>query len=153
MCGIAGLKYKDGHGPLGRDLFEIMSGVAHRGPDSVGIGLYGDEVPHGQVKMKVRINLDPSCDEYEAQAGILFSKIERMGGTVLDTRPFENTYRLIVRYEGSVKSLANSLIEIGHVEVQSVGRLLEISKAVGDPTELNKQVDFDSFTGSHGIAH
>jgi len=153
MCGIAGLKYKDGHGPLGRDLFEIMDGVAHRGPDSVGIGLYGGEVPPDQVKMKVRISLDPSCDEYQAQAEKLFSEIERLGGAVLDTRQIENTYRLVVRYEGSVKSLANGLIEIGHVEVQSVGRLLEISKAVGDPTELNKQVDFDSFTGTHGIAH
>ncbi len=153
MCGIAGIKYKNGQGPLGRDLFEIMLGVAHRGPDSGGIGLYGEELPSDQIKMKVRINLAPTSDEYKAQSEKLFSGIKRMGGTILDTKQFGDTYRLVVQYKKSVKSLANSLIKIKHVEVQSMGHLLEISKVVGAPSELEKQVKVWSFVGSHGIAH
>lgn len=153
MCGIAGIKYKNGQGPLGRDLFEIMVGVAHRGPDSTGIGLYGREVPPDQLKMKVRINLPPASEEYKAESEKLFSGIERMGGTILDSKQFGDTYRLVIQYTKNVKSLANSLRRIKHVEVQSVGHLLEISKAVGPPSELEKQVDISSFIGSHGIAH
>jgi len=153
MCGIAGIKYKNGQGPLGRDLFEIMSGVAHRGPDSVGIGLNGQEVPPDQIKMKVRISLPPTSAEFKAQSEKLFSTIKRMGGIVLDTQQFGDTYRLVLQYKKSVKALANSLIKIAHVEVQSAGHLLEISKAVGAPTELEKQVDMPSFIGTHGIAH
>jgi len=153
MCGIAGIKYKNGKGPLGRDLFEIMSGVAHRGPDSVGVGLYGQEVAADQIKMKVRISLFPESEDFEAQSEKLFSGIERMGGAILDKQQFGDTYRLVIRYGKSVKSLANSLIKIKHIEVQSAGHLLEVSKAVGAPTELEKQVDFDTFTGTHGIAH
>lgn len=153
MCGIAGIKYKNGKGPLGRDLFEIMSGVAHRGPDSVGIGLYGQEVAADQIKMKVRISLPSASADFKAQSEKLFSAIERMGGTILDSQQFGDTYRLVIKYDKSTKSLANSLIKIKHVEVQSAGHLLEISKAVGAPVELEKQVDFDAFAGTHGIAH
>ena len=153
MCGIAGIKYKSGQGPLGRDLFEIMIGVAHRGPDSAGIGLYGERVPSDQVKVKVRINLPPSSEEYKTQSEKLFSGIKRMSGTIVDSKQFGDTYRLVIQYEKSIKSLANSLIKIKHVEVQSVGHLLEISKVVGAPTELEKQVGICSFIGSHGIAH
>jgi len=131
----------------------MMVGVAHRGPDSVGIGLYGDEVPADQIKMKVRINLDPTSQEFKAQSEKSFTEIKRMGGTILDTKQFGDTYRLVIRYEKSVKSLANNLIKIKHVEVQSAGHLLEISKAVGAPSELEKQVDMQSFTGTHGIGH
>lgn len=153
MCGIVGIKYKNGQGPLGQDLFEMLVGVAHRGPDSVGIGLYGDEVPSDQIKMKMRINLDPTSKEYKTQSEKSFSEIKLMGGTILDTKQFGDTYRLIIQYEKSVKSLANNLIKIKHVEVQSVGHLLEISKAVGAPDELEKQVELCSFVGTHGIAH
>ena len=153
MCGIVGIKYKNGQGPLGRDLFEMMVGVAHRGPDSVGIGLYGDEVPADQIKMKVRINLNPTSKEFKAQSEKSFAEIKCTGGTILDTKQFGDTYRLVIQYEKSVKSLANNLIKIKHVEVQSAGHLLEISKAVGAPSELEKQVDMQSFTGTHGIGH
>ena len=153
MCGIAGIKYKNGAGPLGRDLFEIMAGVAHRGPDSVGIGLYGQESPPDQIKMKVRVSLPPDSTDFKAQSEKLLAGIKRMGGTVLDSQQFKDTYRLVIRYDGSVKALANSLIKIKHIEVQSAGHLLEISKAIGGPGELKKQVDIDSFTGTHGIAH
>ena len=153
MCGIVGIKYKNGQGPLGRDLFEMMVGVAHRGPDSVGIGLYGNEVPTDQIKMKVRINLDSTSQEFKAQSEKSFAEIKRMGGTILDIKQFGDTYRLVIQYEKSVKSLANNLIKIKHVEVQSAGHLLEISKAVGAPSELEKQVDMQSFTGTHGIGH
>ena len=88
MCGIAGIRYKNGQGPLGRDLFEIMLGVAHRGPDSVGIGLYGQDVPSDQIKMKVRINLPPTAAEFKAQSEKLFAGIKHLGGTVLDTQQF-----------------------------------------------------------------
>lgn len=153
MCGIAGIKYKNGKGPLGRDLLEMMLGVAHRGPDSAGIGLYGDGTPPDQIKMKVRIDLPPASKEYKAQSEKLFAGIKSMGGEILDTEQFGDTYRLVIQYDKSVKDLANSLRKIKHVEVQSVGHLLEISKSVGLPTELKKQVDIDSFKGSHGIAH
>ncbi len=131
----------------------MMVGVTHRAEDSVGIGLYGNEVPADQVKMKVRINLNPASKEFKAQSEKSFAEIKSMGGTILDTKQFGDTYRLVIRYEKSVKALANSLIKIKHVEVQSAGHLLEISKAVGAPSELEKQVDMQSFTGTHGIGH
>ncbi len=153
MCGIVGIKYKNGPGQLGRDIFEMMLGVVHRGPDSVGIGLYGKEVPADQIKMKVRINLSPATKEFQTQSVKLFSEIERLKGTVRETKQFDDTYRLLIQFTGSVKSLANHLIQIQHVEVQSAGHLLEISKGVGEPAVLEKQEEICSFIGTHGIAH
>ena len=76
-----------------------------------------------------------------------------MWGSILNTKQFGDTYRLIIQYERSVKSLANSLRKIKHVEVQSTGHLLEISKVAGAPTKLEEQTGVRSFVGSHGIGH
>ena len=45
MCGIAGVLFKNPglNAKLGETLIEMLDGCQHRGPDSTGFALYGDD--------------------------------------------------------------------------------------------------------------
>ncbi|HWC32401.1 MAG TPA: glutamine amidotransferase, partial [Actinomycetota bacterium] len=51
MCGIAGIIYRDGTRPIGRDMTRMLQSMKHRGPDSTGYALYGAE-HDGRVVMR-----------------------------------------------------------------------------------------------------
>ena len=44
MCGIAGVLYKQaGTHEIGKTLIDMLDGCQHRGPDSTGFALYGEQ--------------------------------------------------------------------------------------------------------------
>ena len=44
MCGIAGVLYKQaGTHEIGKTLIDMLDGCQHRGPDSTGFALYGED--------------------------------------------------------------------------------------------------------------
>jgi len=54
MCGIAGVLYKkQGSHEIGKTLIEMLDGCQHRGPDSTGFALYGDESDQLQLRFIV----------------------------------------------------------------------------------------------------
>lgn len=153
MCGIAGIKYKKGAGPLGRDLLSILAGINHRGPDSAGLALYGAEAPAGSLKMRGRINVDPQEPLFKEVTGRLYQEITEAGGRPLETAWFGDAFRLVFTGNGNIKALAERLVRLEHVEVQSIGNIMEITKAVGLSQELDHQFGLAGFVGSHGIGH
>ena len=53
MCGIAGIMFKQPGSDLstGQALVDMLDGCQHRGPDSTGFALYGEE-RRGELKLR-----------------------------------------------------------------------------------------------------
>jgi len=53
MCGIAGIMFKNGRTDheTGVALIDMLDGCQHRGPDSTGFALYGEEL---ESELKLR---------------------------------------------------------------------------------------------------
>jgi len=45
VCGIAGIWYREGAGPVGDDLARMLRALAHRGRDGSGVALYDGDAP------------------------------------------------------------------------------------------------------------
>ena len=153
MCGIAGVKYKNGPGPVGRDLLEILIGINHRGPDSAGMATYTGQPPEGVYKMRLRLDLDPTGAAVGLLAERVLGRMAELGVQVEGTELADDTYLINFTYEGDLRTLANDLIDLPGVQIQSVGRTLEITKAVGPCTELDRRFGVAGDYGSHGIGH
>jgi hypothetical protein len=157
MCGIAGLIYKQGEGPIGRDLIEMLHALRHRGPDSTGFALYGsDRVGDYVAWMKIEQD-DPFAssgfEAYEREEAR--ERIERLGGTVHEQRRVLGyADRLDLSYDGDLKTLVDAVEAIAPgVEITGVGRSMEIVKDVGLPRPVAELYGLESFRGTHGIGH
>ena len=54
MCGIAGVLYKQaGTHEIGKTLIDMLDGCQHRGPDSTGFALYGEDKEQLQLRFIV----------------------------------------------------------------------------------------------------
>jgi glutamate synthase domain-containing protein 1 len=144
MCGIAGLIYRDGPRPIGRDLTRMLQSMKHRGPDSTGYALYG-----------------PPSDGYVMRATLTNGQVPRVrqrlaaiGGEIEDLRE-DTGYAITVKfaYDGELKAVADELEDIRGVEVLSLGRSLEIVKDLGDAETVAAEYGLDGFRGSHAIGH
>ncbi len=149
MCGIIGYlnKTADAGAPLGQILYAMLNALGCRGPDSAGVGLYGD--PPGLV---LRVKLG----EQEAAAG-LADRAEaelRAGAHVLQLERRGPYLRAVVADDADPLVLARALegLDAG-VEVVSLGRRLEIVKQVGSPENLERTFGISRFRGTHGIGH
>lgn len=152
LCGIAGVIYRarENYQNLGLDLLKLIQPLESRGPDSCGVGLYGNPVESQQVKV------------------LLLSE-----GTVewADVRQLLSQLAEVVKFEGigtgcratlewkddqyfSIDKLRAELVKsFPQVHLMSVGQQLEIYKKVGAAANLFQKYDLEGFAGSHGIAH
>ncbi|MCB2186011.1 MAG: amidophosphoribosyltransferase [Deltaproteobacteria bacterium] len=153
MCGVAGIKYKHGPGPLGRDILEILLGINHRGPDSSGMALYGEPLPSGRVQLRARLDSPADSPEQEAGAEALAEAIRTTGATVLGCTISGDACLVEMESCPSLKDLANRLRDLPGVELQSGGAILEIMKAVGPADELDRQFGVRERMGTHGVGH
>jgi hypothetical protein len=167
VCGIAGLIYKEGEGPLGRDMTAMCHSLVHRGPDSTGYALYGDRRQGDFVawcKIEEANPLDES--DYERfQKDEVLARIERLGGTVRAVQqPLTYAFRIDFSYEpGTVpgeqgtlamKRLIDTVEAVGPgVEITGVGRAMELIKDVGVATHVSQLYGLDAYRGTHAIAH
>lgn len=158
MCGIAGIIYKRGTGPIGRDMARMLQAMKHRGPDSTGFALYGE--PGDQLVMRFKLadpgdtrdfgfaeRLARSVREVESRLAKIGATVDRVDGES------EYAYRATFRYEGELKPLADYVEDVPGAEVLSLGRSLEIVKDLGDAATVSEQYRLDGFTGTHAIGH
>ncbi|MFF4763491.1 class II glutamine amidotransferase [Streptomyces sp. NPDC001292] len=158
MCGIAGIIYSTGTGPLGSDMARMLQAMKHRGPDSTGYALYGE--PGELLVMRFKLadpndgndfsygeRLARSRREVEARLAKSGATTERIDGES------EYAFRAIFRYEGELKPLADYVEDVPGAEVLSLGHSLEIVKDLGDARTVSGQYRLDSFTGTHAIGH
>ena len=153
MCGIAGIVYKQGPGPVGDGLLKMLAGCQHRGPDSTGMAMYG---PSGQeLILRVFVNADgcnvPSAWPTRCQQAVeVLAEHEFHLFTIWQEGAFG---RISGQFEGDMQQLSYAVEELRGVEIFSAGHALEIIKDEGTAADLDKRFGVTSFMGHHGIGH
>ena len=72
MCGIAGVLYKQaGDHEIGKTLIEMLDGCQHRGPDSTGFALYGEDQDLLQLRFIVPTDANARQDAIDGIATLL----------------------------------------------------------------------------------
>lgn len=152
MCGIAGLIYRSPkyYQNLGLDLLKLIQPLETRGPDSCGVGIYGNTVTSQQVKfllLSEEIVQWESVRQWLVKLAVI-EELKAIGGGVLITLSWRSNccYKL-----GEIKALLAK--EFPSIHLMSVGQQLEIYKEVGTAAKLFSKYNLEEFVGSHGIAH
>ena len=155
MCGIAGRILLE-PGPVGRDLVELMDAQMHRGADSTGFALYGSPRDRGYVIRAVgmeRSELAQGLDDFRDTLRLHGSDLlEDPSWDGADSRHV--SVRMVVddipdlpRWLGDADAMSN------RIEIQSVGRSLEVVKDVGGAAQVADKHDVREFVGTHGLGH
>lgn len=158
MCGIAGIIYRDGAHPIGRDMTRMLQSMKHRGPDSTGYALYGQPSNLVVMRYKLADANTPRDFEFEDRLRRHRAEVERRLQT-LNARVHEieaeteYAFRATLEYTGDLKTLADFVEDIPDCEVLSLGHSLEIVKDLGDAETVADEYHLDDFTGTHAIGH
>ncbi len=159
MCGIAALLYKEGEGPLGRDVMRMTAALEHRGPDSTGYALYGSpQAKRGEYVAWVKVIEGDELGAVEMrdyQKSEMVRVAEALGGAVHELRPqLDYAMRMDFDFDGELKRLIDSIEAIGpEVEITGVGRAMELTKDVGVADHVAGLYGLEEFTGTHGMGH
>ena len=153
MCGISGIMYmnseRNGVANVGSDLVKMLDALAHRGRDSTGFTVVGEQLDEDLI---VRL-----WTEDTDAADVVLSRVEeaigRVGGVVATTRSWGGFFRLTVNYEGEVSQLAETLMKIDGVVIHSIGEASEIVKDVGVASDMDRAHHIGLMRGTHGIGH
>ena len=159
MCGIAGLIHKGKSSSVGFEMTQMLQALKHRGPDSTGYAVYGNEVNDLVMRLKIaeaedmqrgswiyaeldrRINqVDAIIDEH----GVKVTKKDKIN---------DYSYRYEFSFNGDLGKLAEHIEEVNGAEILSVGKGLELIKDLGDASDVSNAYGLNSFKGTHGIGH
>lgn len=149
MCGIAGLHLRD------RDLFprlgaliqEMLLHAADRGPDSAGIGLYGDPTltPAGSSTVSI-LGVDAVNDgEIAALVAVtlgLTPEVRTLGETTLVIAAVD-----VETLSAAVRTALPAAVVIGR------GSSLAVLKGTGHPSALAETWDLGARSGYQAVAH
>ena len=153
MCGVSGIIYKnastDGPGPVGADLVKMLDSLAHRGRDSTGLTIVGEDTDEDLL---VRV-----WTEHESEADTVLERaaaaVSASGGVVRKRDRVGAFIRLAVDYGGDVSELAQALLDTEGVDLHSIGRASEVVKDVGTATDVDDRHGVGNLRGTHGIGH
>ena len=161
MCGIAGIIHKQaGKGAnIGEQMTSMLQALKHRGPDSTGYAMYGEDNGNQIMRFKVAeaADLEGSYDihaEIEGRLGLIDSRLAELGVKVVKKEsPTEYAHRYEIDFSGDMKKVADFVEDIEGVEILSIGNSLELIKDLGDAAIVSGQYGLDGFNGTHGIGH
>jgi methylamine---glutamate N-methyltransferase subunit A len=152
VCGIAGIIYRDSakQPGLSLDLMSLVQPLQRRGPDSCGVGLYGNRVNADQLKMLLLAEEEVVWAEVWPWFAPFTSSLE--------FEPVGHGYRVLIHrqdpYYFDLGQFKNSLAAcFPQIHLMSVGQQLEIYKEVGPIQRLVHRYGLEEFAGSHGIGH
>ena len=153
MCGVSGILYKNSGAqalaPIGEDLVKMLEAMTHRGKDSSGVAVVGEDAEGDLV---VRIWTDS-----ESQAPDILARAEetvlRRGGVVVSKGTWGQFLRLAIQYEGELPALAEALLNTDGVALHSIGQVSEVIKDVGTPVTMDQKHAISRLKGTHGIGH
>ena len=153
MCGISGIMYmnseRNGVANVGSDLVKMLDALAHRGRDSTGFTVVGEQVEEDLI---VRLWTEDT-DAAELVLSRVEEAIGRVGGVVVTTRSWGGFFRLTVNYEGEVSRLAETLMNTDCVVIHSIGEASEVVKDVGVASDMDRTHHIGRMRGTHGIGH
>jgi glutamate synthase domain-containing protein 1 len=148
MCGIVGLFCKSpGLEPeLGAHLAAMLVQMDGRGPDSAGVAVYRDPAPAGASKLTL-YSADSDLDWHSvcAQLAGAFGGAEQ-----LDVRA-RHCVMLVDADPADAEAWVYA--ERPDLRVMSAGRVIEIYKEVGRPTEFVEEFKVAELAGTHGLGH
>jgi len=161
MCGIAGIIHKQaGKGVnIGEQMTSMLQALKHRGPDSTGYAMYGEDDGNQIMRFKVAeaADLEGSYDihaEIEGRLGLIDSRLAELGVKVVKKEsPTEYAHRYEIEFSGDMKKVADFVEDIEGVEILSIGNSLELVKDLGDAATVSGQYGLNSFNGTHAIGH
>ena len=153
MCGVSGILYKKseslGAAPIGKDLIRMLETLTHRGKDSSGVTVVGEDIEGDLV---IRIWTDEA-----SQVPSVLTRAEetvaQAGGVVRSRGTWGQFLRLTVNYEGEVPALAEALLNTAGVALHSIGKVSEVIKDVGTPVTMDTIHAVSQLKGTHGIGH
>ena len=161
MCGIAGIIHKQaGKGAnIGEQMTSMLQALKHRGPDSTGYAMYGEDNGNQIMRFKVAeaADLEGSYDIHAAiedRLALIDSRLAELGVKVVKKEsPTEYAHRYEIEFSGDMKKVADFVEDIEGVEILSIGNSLELIKDLGDAAVVSGQYGLDGFNGTHGIGH
>ena len=161
MCGIAGIIHKQaGKGAnIGEQMTSMLQALKHRGPDSTGYAMYGEDNGNQIMRFKVAeaADLEGSYDIHaaiEERLALIDSRLAELGVKVVKKEsPTEYAHRYEIEFSGDMKKVADFVEDIEGVEILSIGNSLELIKDLGDAAVVSGQYGLDGFNGTHGIGH
>jgi len=153
MCGVGGILYKkignQGTSPVGKDLVKMLESMTHRGQDSSGFTVVGEDIDGDLV---IRIWTDEP-----AQAADVLTRAQEVvreaGGVVRTHSALGQFLRLTINYEGEIPALAEALLNTQGVALHSIGETSEVIKDVGTPVAMDSIHSLSQMRGTHGIGH
>lgn len=154
MCGIAGRIRADG-GSVGADIVRLAACMRHRGPDSTGFGVY--RPPRGRGYL-ARLFLDDRARLHQTLTGIE-ETTKSLGCDFLEDPSWDETgqphvlIRLVLDELSDIASWVSACESHAGVQVQSVGRSLEVIKDVGDAEEVDGKHGVSAMTGTHALSN
>jgi len=167
MCGIAGLIHKGKKSaPVGKEMASMLQALKHRGPDSTGLALYGQNNNNQYImRIKVAEGADLAAahnkkgswgihEEIKKRKEEVEKCMQEMGAKIKDVQqPKEYAFRYTMEYEGDLGDLADRLEDLEGVEILSLGHALELIKDLGDAATVVNGYNLNSFEGTHAIGH
>ena len=149
MCGIAGILFKhmDVDRDTGKALIDMLDGCQHRGPDSTGFALYGEE-HGGELKLRFYVGTGNEAGDAIGRLKQIFAE---HGATIVDDAQIGSAYRATVKFSGDLQKFSYALEHAA--KVMSIGESLEIVKDLGGAHDVDKGYDIHHFRGTHGLGH
>lgn len=155
MCGIVGIMPNDSVG-IGRDLFDMMQSLQHRGTDSAGVAIY-DEVTgqEGEYILVAEVSDTPGS------LGELSNAIGKAGGDIRDisfrVSPHGekgiNTCIIRVSDESELHEVVESVNKTEKASVYSYGKYVRVIKDLGAVEVLDEGYNLCDIRGTHGVGH
>ena len=161
MCGIAGIIHKKAGKDvnIGEQMTSMLQALKHRGPDSTGYAMYGEDNGNQIMRFKVAeaADLEGSYDihaEIESRLSLIDSRLTELGVKIVKKEsPTEYAHRYEIEFSGDMKKVADFIEDIEGVEILSIGNSLELVKDLGDAATVSGQYGLNNFNGTHGIGH
>ena len=132
---------------LGELLTPMLLALTTRGPDSAGIAVYDDTVPHGLM----RFSLHGAGERTRWDEAV--SGLESALGTAVDRRDVADDVVLVLE-TASAEPVLTVLANVApDVSVVSYGRSIEVYKDVGSPADIADRYGIASRSGYQGLGH
>lgn len=149
MCGIAGILFKhmDVDRDTGKALIDMLDGCQHRGPDSTGFALYGEE-HGGELKLRFYVGTGNEAGDAIGRLKQIFAE---HGAMIVDDAQIGSAYRATVKFSGDLQKFSYALEHAA--KVMSIGESLEIIKDLGGAHDVDRGYDIHHFRGTHGLGH
>ena len=144
MCGIVGiyLKTTKFEIDLGRMLSGMLNNMESRGPDSAGFAIYKNS-----NKDEYKYSLCINSLDFNQFKNDISNKIKNFTLSQYSDHVIVKTTEIPKKFIKIINK------EFKDVSLVGYGRSIEIFKQVGNPKDVVKKFNLDSFSGTHGIGH